>query len=213
MNRIFLAGLLGGIAMFLWQHLAYTTLPLRLTTGFCTLPNEPAVLDVMQKNIAENSGIYVFPALRLDPYLSDKKRDATKNFAEAMARYPSGLLIYNAAGSRVAELSRWLWVEFLIETAQAFLAVFLLSQTRLTTLAGRLTFVLLVGLMATFGSHVSDWNWYGFTWKYTLATIFIQLVGFLCVGLVATFILRKQTFGEPSTPSFFARIRRAILGG
>lgn len=213
MNRIFLAGLLGGIAMFLWQHLAYTTLPLNFTTGFCTLPNETAVLDVMQKNIAENSGIYVFPARRLEAYVSHKKPEATNNFAEAMARYPSGLLIYNAAGSRVAEKSRWLWVEFLNELAQAVLAVFLLSRTRLTTLGGRLTFVLLAGLMAAIGSNVSYWNWYGFTWQYTLATIFIQLVGFLCVGLVATFVLRKQTFGVPSTQSFLPGVRRAILGG
>ena len=49
--------------------------------------------------------------------------------------------------------------------------------------------------MAAIGSNVSYWNWYGFTWQYTLATIFIQLVGFLCVGLVAAFVLKKQTFG------------------
>lgn len=213
MNRIFLAGLLGGVAMFIWQHLAYTTLPLSFTTGFCTLPNETAVLDVMQKNIAENSGIYVFPARRLDAYVSDKQSEATNNFAEAMARYPSGLLIYSAAGSRVPERSRWLWVEFLTELAQAILAVFLLSRTRLTTLGGRLAFVLLVGIMAAIGSNVSYWNWYGFTSRYTLATIFIQLVGFLCVGLVAIFVLRKQTFGVTSTRSFLPGIRRAILGG
>ena len=213
MNRIFLAGLLGGIAMFLWQHFAYTALPLSFTTGFHKLPNETTVLDVMQKNIAENSGIYLFPKRRLEPNPSDKKAEATNNYAEAMARYPSGLLIYNAAGSRVAKRSRWLWVEFLTELAQAVLAVFLLSRTRLTTLGARLTFVLLVGMMAATGSNVSYWNWYGFTWEYTLATIFIQLVGFLCVGLVATFVLRKQTFGVPSTGSFLPGIRRAILGG
>jgi hypothetical protein len=103
MNRIFLAGLLGGIAMFLWEHLAYTTLPRSFTTDFRTLPNETAVLDVMQKNIAENSGIYLFPGKWRESNPSDKKAEATHNFAEAMARYPSGLLIYNAAGSRVAE--------------------------------------------------------------------------------------------------------------
>jgi hypothetical protein len=86
-----------------------------------------------------------------------------------MARYPSGLLIYNAAGSRVAKRSRWLWVEFLTELAQAVLAVFLLSRTRLTTLGARLTFVLLVGMMVAIGSNISYWNWYGFTWEYTLA--------------------------------------------
>jgi hypothetical protein len=206
MNRIFLAGLLGGIAMFSWEHFAYTTLPLSFTTGFLRLPNETVVLDVMQKNIAENSGIYSFPGHRGEPDAS-----GTKSFAEAMARYPSGLLVYNAAGSRVAERSLWLWVEFLTELVQAVLAAFLLSRTRLRTIPARLTFVLLVGIMAAIGSNISNWNWFGFTWRYTLATMFIQLVGFLCVGVVATIILRKQSFGVASKRPFLQKIGRAIL--
>jgi len=47
MNRIFLAGLLGGIAMFIWTYLAYTALPLG-GIGLRRLPNESAVLEANQ---------------------------------------------------------------------------------------------------------------------------------------------------------------------
>ena len=210
MNRIFLAGLLGGIAMFIWEHIAYTALPLG-STGIRKLPNEIAVLDALQKNIAENSGIYLFPGW-WESNPTDKKSEATNNFAEKMARYPSGILMYNAAGSRSVTMSRWLLVEFLTELAQAILAVFLLSWTRLTTFIARVTFVLLVGVMAAIATNVGYWNWYGFPWDYTLASMFIQVVGFLCVGLVAAFILKKQTFGVASARRFWPGMLRAIFG-
>jgi len=136
MHRIFLAGLLGGIAMFIWVYISWTVLPLG-SIGLRKLPNETAVLDALQKNIAENSGIYLFPGLWLEPNPPDKKAEARNNFAQKMARYPSGILMYNAAGSRSIAKSRWLLVDFLTELAQAILAVFLLSRTRLTTFGAR----------------------------------------------------------------------------
>ena len=205
MNRIFLAGLLGGIAMFIWVYISWTVLPLG-SIGLRRLPNETAVLDPLQKNIAENSGIYLFPWVWLEPDTSDK------DFVEKMARYPSGILIYNAAGSRSSVMSHWLLVDFLTELAQGLLAVFLLSRTRLTTFIARLTFVLLVGVLAAIATNVGYWNWYGFPWDYTLASMLIQVVGFLCVGLVAAFILKKQTFGVASARRFLPGMLRAILG-
>jgi len=205
MNRIFLAGLLGGIAMFIWVYISWTVLPLG-SIGLRRLPNETAVLDPLQKNIAENSGIYLFPWVWLEPDTPDK------DFVEKMSRYPSGILIYNAAGSRSIVMSHWLLVDFLTELAQALLAVFLLSRTRLTTFGARLTFVLLVGVLAAIATNVGYWNWYGFPWNYTLALIFTQVVGFLWIGLVAAFVLRKQTFGVASARRFWPGILRAILG-
>jgi hypothetical protein len=204
MNRILLAGLLGGIAMFIWTHLSYTVLPLG-NAGLRRLPNEAAVLEALQNNIAENSGIYLFPATWLGPNPPDKKAGATNDFAESLARYPSGVLMYNAAGARPADLSRWLSVEFLTELAEAVFAVFLLSRTRLTTFSARVRFVLLIGVVAAIATNISYWNWYGFPWSYTLAYMFNQLVGFLCVGLVAALVLKKQTFGAGPA-------RRSLLG-
>jgi hypothetical protein len=130
-----------------------------------------------------------------------------------VARYPSGILMYNAAGSRPIVISHSLLVDFLTDLAQALLAVFLLSLTRLTTFGARLTFVLLVGMLAAIATNVGYWNWYGFPWSYTLALIFTQVVGFLWIGLVAAFVMKKQTFGVPSARGFLPRLWRAILGG
>ena len=74
MSRIFLAGLLGGIGMFFWTFAAYTLLPLG-NIGIRSLPDEAAVLRVLQHSIAEHSGAYLFPGFRQSSNPSDKKAE------------------------------------------------------------------------------------------------------------------------------------------
>ena len=57
--------------------------------------------------------------------------------------------------------------------------VILLSQTRLTTFASRLGFVLVMGILATIATNVSYWNWYGFPATYTAAYMTTGVVGFI----------------------------------
>lgn len=212
MTRVFLAGVLGGIGMFTWTHLSYTVLPFG-ETGLREIPNETAVLNVLQNNIGEKSGLYIFPGPGLGSKRTDEqKAKAADQLAESVARYPSGMLMYNAAGARPIELFRWLSVEFVTELIESIFAVLLLSQTRLTTFAGRTAFVLAIGFLVAIGANVPNWTWYGFSASYTLANMLIQVVGFLCVGLVAALVLRKQTLPATSWPRFLPGISRAISG-
>ena len=195
MTRIFLAGLLGGIAMFIWSSIAHMVLPLG-ETGLSEIPNEQTILDAMQHNIAEKSGLYIFPGFGLGPNPTrEQKNEAMKHMADNFARRPSGILMYNAAGSRPIDMVRWLGVEFLTEVAEALLAVYLLSKTRLTNFGTRVGFMIVAGILAAIATNISYWNWYGFPTSYTLSYVSTQVVGFFCAGLVAAFVLRKQTFG------------------
>ena len=193
MKRVYLAGLLGGIAMFIWTSIAHMALPLG-EAGIREIPNEKAVLTAMQSNIAEKSGLYFFPGFGLGPNATkEAQHEAMKNMDERLAKNPSGLLMYHAAGSRPFVMGRYLAVEFVTELLEAFIAVYLLSLTGLTTFAGRLGFVVLAGVLAAIATNVSYWNWYGFPGVYTLSYMFIQLVGFLCIGLVAGFLMKPKT--------------------
>ena len=60
--RIFLAGVLGGIAMFVWTSIAHMALPLG-EAGINEIPNESAVLGAMQSSIGDKTGLYIFPGL------------------------------------------------------------------------------------------------------------------------------------------------------
>lgn len=194
MKRIFLAGLLGGIAMFIWTSLAHMVLPLG-EAGIGEIPNEAAVLDAMEKNIGQQSSLYIFPGFGLGPDAThEQKSEAMKHMGENLARHPSGILMYHPAGTRPLVMGRYLSIEFLTEFIEVLLALLLLSKTRLTTFGGRVGFIFGAGLLAAIATNISYWNWYGFPAVYTAAYVVTQLVGFLCAGLVAGLVLKKHQF-------------------
>ena len=192
-TRIILAGVLGGIAMFIWTSIAHMALPLG-QAGVRELPNEPAVLAALQTSLGDQSGLYLFPGLGVgDNPTREQMNEGMRHMNEKLANNPSGLLMYHARGSRLISMPKLLTVEFATELLAALLAVFLLAQTHIASFGGRVGFIFVVGILAAIATNVSYWNWYGFPSTYTAAYMVIQIIGFLCVGLVAALVLGKST--------------------
>ena len=187
--KILLTGILGGIVMFIWTSIAHMALPLG-EAGIKEIPNEQAVLGAMQSNIGEKSGFYFFPGPGLSPNAtSQERREAMKQEAEKMASGPSGILIYHFA--RPFAFGKSLGIEFVTEVIESILVVSLLAQTSIRGFGGRVGFVFVAGILVAITTNISYWNWYGFPTVYTASYMFIQLIGFLCVGIVAGLILKK----------------------
>jgi hypothetical protein len=182
--KILLAGVLGGIVMFIWTSIAHIALPLG-EPGIREIPNESAVLNEMQNNMGQQTGLYIFPGPGVGKNATrQEKNEAMKHVGEKMAANPSGILMYHAPG-RPFTLGKCLGVEFGKELLEAILVVFLLAQTRIVSFAGRVGFVLVAGILVAISTNVSYWNWYGFPGIYTAGYMLIQIVGFLLVGIVA----------------------------
>jgi len=98
--------------------------------------------------------------------------------------------MYNAA--RPFTFARYLGIEFATELIEAILVVFLLAQTNITSFGGKVGFVLTAGTLAALATNVSYWNSYGFPANYTAAYMFIQIVQFFLVGVIAGLILRPK---------------------
>ena len=99
--KILLAGILGGIVMFIWTSIAHMALPLG-EAGIREIPNEAAVLSEMQSNIGEQTGLYIFPGPGVGKNATrQEKNEAMKHVAEKMATNPSGILMYHGPGSSV----------------------------------------------------------------------------------------------------------------
>ena len=201
-TRIFIAGILGGIAMFIWTSIAHIALPLA-EAGVHEIPNERDSLAPLQQNIGDQSGLYLFPGLGVGPNPTrEERKEAMRHMAEKYASSPSGLLVYHPPG-RPLTFGKLLAIEFATELLEAILAVWLLAQTRLVTFGSRVGFIFVVGIIAAIATNISYWNWYGFPGVYTASYMFIQGVGFLCVGLVAAFLLRKTSV--EATPRTWAQ--------
>jgi hypothetical protein len=182
-KRVILAGVLGAVAMFFWTFLAHMVLPLG-EAGVKQIDNEQALLDTM-KSTMTIPGIYLFP--NMAPGMDQAQ------YQQKTATGPSGMLIYFPR--RDFSFGKALVLEFGTELLQALLAAYLLSLTNIGTLAGRLGFYALVGLVAAVATNVSYWNWYGFPTTYTSAYMFTGWAGYLCAGLAASAVkLRGRAY-------------------
>ena len=188
-TRGFLAGILGGIAMFIWSFVAHDLLPLG-EIGMRQFNDEDRVLDTLKTDLGDAAGIYHFPGHMAGPNATRQERaEAIKRAMEKAASGPSGILIYHS--SRQFSFGKLLGVEFATELLEAILAVFLLTQTRIQSFGGRVGFVVVVGILAAITTNIPYWNWYGFPSNYTAAYMFTEIVGFLFVGIVAALLLPK----------------------
>jgi len=179
-KRTLLAGLLGGVAMYLWASLAHVVLPLG-RSGISEIPNEPGLLNSMHSTLGESPGLYMFPGLGA----ADMQQ-----YEQKLAANPSGLLIYHPPGAKGMTAVQ-LATEFLTELLEALLMVWLMARARLQSFASRLGFAAVIGILASITTNISYWNWYGFPTAYTAPYMTIEIVGFVLAGLVAARMLGR----------------------
>ena len=191
MKRILLAGLLGGIAMFIWSSIAHMALPLG-QAGIKEIPNEQAVLSAMQAGLGQTSGLYMFPGMGVGPDASAQQRNAAmQQYGQKLAANPSGLLIYHPPGMP-ALTARQLATEFLTEFAEALLLAILLSQIAASSFGSRMGLVFVIALVGAITTNVPYWNWYGFPLSYTFPYACTQIIGYLIAGIVAASLLKAN---------------------
>jgi hypothetical protein len=183
-RRILLAGLLGGIAMFVWTSLAHMVLPLG-EAGVQEIPDDRELLAAMHAKLGEASGFYMFPGFGLPADASRAQKNAAMSeYGQKLAAQPSGLLIYHPPGAKALTAGQLL-TELGTEILEALLIAWLMSKARFEGYLARVGFALVCGLLAALATNVSYWNWYGFPVSYTLAYMTTQMVGLLVAGLVA----------------------------
>jgi hypothetical protein len=182
--RILVAGILGGIAMFVWTSIAHVALPLG-QIGFSTMANEGPTLSAISAATGSKRGLYLFPSVDMNA------KNAEAFEAAKLKTEPSGILVYQPPGAP-GMTPKTLIHEFLTELVEALIAAALLAQTAIGAYLGRVGFVTLTGIVAALATNVSYWNWYGFPMSYTLANMGIEIVGFLVAGLAIAAWLRPH---------------------
>ena len=188
-KRVILAGLLGGLAIFVWGSLTHLALGIG-EIGIKGIPNEDAVLSAMHTAIPE-PGFYIFPSMGLGPNATREQRAAAMpEIEKRIVAGPSGILIFHPSNGVTLAPAR-LGVEFALNVAEALLAAILLAWAGgVTGYASRVGFVTVVGVVASLSTNVQYWNWYGFPSDYTGAYILNQIAAFFAAGLVIAAIVK-----------------------
>jgi len=182
-KRVILAGVLGGLAMFLWSSIAHMVLPLG-RAGISEIPNEQTLLGSMHSALGTSPGLYFFPGMGSDPDM--------QHYEQKLAASPSGILIYHPPGGKALTPGQ-LATEFLTELSEALLLAWLIAQTRFESFIAKASFSAVAGLLAVLPTNMSYWNWYGFPSSYTFVYMFVEFMGFIVAGLVASSLLRPMT--------------------
>ncbi len=173
--RVFIAGLLGAIAMFIWSSVLHVATPLA-ETGIQQIPNETPVIAAMQASLGEKDGLFFFPWVDMnDP-------DAMAKSAAAIKANPSGLLIYHAPGKGLIDMAAPMAEEFLKQLVIALIAAWLVSVAAIATFARRVVFITAIGVTMALSTNGSYFIWYGFPLSYTLSYMLIEVTEMLVAG-------------------------------
>jgi hypothetical protein len=192
MKRILTAGLLAGLALFVWEFIAHEFLPLG-EAGFQALPNEAATLALMKGAIPQ-AGLYLFPAPEVTPGMTTaQKHDAMEKSIERSVTGPKGLMIFHPNGAPFS-MPKSLGTQLGADIVAMWIAAHILSG--ITYAAGfgrRVILTVLMGFLPVLRTEIPYWNWYNYPAAYTLAQVTIHIAGFMLGGL----ILAKMVRGVP----------------
>ena len=186
--RIVIAGILGGIAMFIWASAAHMATPLA-TAGLSPLPGGDTTVAHLHQQLGDKTALYFFP------YATGKDAKSMADQSAKMASGPSGLLAYQ--GPSQGAFPRQMAVELGLEIIELILVGVLIVGA--AGFGGRMRLALAIGAVAAITTNLSYWNWYGFDASYTLANGFTELVKYLVAGAVVAWWLGR---GERTARAF-----------
>ena len=190
--RVLIAGIAGGIAIFLWGFIAHMLLPLG-QAGIRALPFEDKVLPAISASVKE-SGLYLFPWPESSPGNPlPMSQQAQQTAGEMYKTAPHGLLLFHPPGGAMLTGGQ-LATEFATNCVTALIAAALVAWLvgSLNSFASRVLFVATIGLTAAVAVNVPIWNWYQFPSAFILAEMLEHVVGFAAAGLVIAALIKPS---------------------
>ena len=180
MARVLLAGIVGGIVIFIWGFVSHTMLPIG-KMGLKDLANADSLVSTLKSSLNE-PGVYMYPG---------GEKAAAENPEALNEKYkagPRGIIVYDPHPSEQGMMSPFqLAVEFGSNVLAALLAAMIVSVIAAATI----TRIFVVGMMGLFSwlSHaVSYWNWYRFPSDYIVADLVMEIVGWTAAGVFIALI-------------------------
>jgi hypothetical protein len=193
-ERIVLAGILAGLAVFICGALSHTVLGLG-SIAVKTLPNDEAVLSTLQQNIKE-PGFYLYPGgIQAAENAPEEERETLmKQYEQKYRTQAHGVLVYSPATGEYFNFPKLMSVELASNILGALIAAWLLSFafTALSRM-GRILFVASLGLFASLAIDVSYWNWYDFPTAYLCASLLDNVIAWTFGGVVLAFVMKPKT--------------------
>ena len=185
--RVLVAGLIGGIVMFVWGVAAHMVLGLG-EVGIRQPANENVVLSSLHEGLGNQPGIYMLPSL--DPSkVSDKA--VVNAYSAKAATSPYAFVVYLPQGDDMMQMGPQIGRQWASDTLAALALAFVLGLTALS-FRRRVALAAAVAVFAWLSTMLPYWNWYRFPLDFTLAALLEQLVGWLLAGAAMAWWLGRS---------------------
>ncbi|MDQ3023769.1 MAG: hypothetical protein M3R04_05200 [bacterium] len=196
-GKVLLAGLLGGIVLYVWGGLVWTVLPavgldLHPVTPLAGPEEAVTALDQLKVDEGVYYGAFIKPGSPEGEEMDMAHIDETKPAIAFMVWRPQGI--------NPAAMTPMFIGGFLLAFLQALLAAFLLNIAAPVIrngYGGRVLFVVWLGIFASLVVHAMYANWMMFPMGYTLGMIADTVISWLLVGLLLATLIRPATSQTP----------------
>jgi hypothetical protein len=187
-NKVILAGIAGGAALFVWGVVAWMLLPIH-RTSMRTLPDEQRVVDALVGS-GTSRGLYVVPAYPQASAGGAVDTGAEEEWQRKASQGPLAVVVFEPAGHPPSRLFRRMIEGLLVCVVAAMFSAWALSRVRVGTYAGRAAFALGFGLVAWMLGPATEWIWLHYPTDYVLAALVDDLCGWAIVGAVQAGIVK-----------------------
>ncbi|MEZ5465176.1 MAG: hypothetical protein R3F22_08155 [Lysobacteraceae bacterium] len=191
--RILIAGILGGVAMFVWGAIAHTLLPLG-SMGMVTGGPSAATLSALSQDATAGAGIYMLPSPS-DATIGDEA--AMNAFIEANKDSAYAFVVYQPDGNPgLSAMGPNLLTQFVSDTLAALVLALVLAASAFGMFK-RVMIAAGFALFAWLTISVPYWNWYLFPLDFTFGGLVTQVIGWMGAGeAMAWWLGRKERWSR-----------------
>ena len=175
--RVLVAGLIGGIVMFIWGVAAHMALGLG-SVGIGQPVNETAALSGLQEGLGDRPGVYLLPSL--DPKQTSDAA-VVRAYSIKAVRSPYAWVVYQPRGTDMMQMGPQIGRQWASDTLASLALAFVMGLA-LVGFRRRLAIAAAAAVFAWLSSMLPYWNWYRFPLDFTLAALAEQLIGWLLAG-------------------------------
>lgn len=185
--RVLIAGILGGIVMFIWGAIAHMALGLG-NVGIHQPINEDAVLSSLRPGLGQEAGIYILPTF--DPAkMSDKAAIAA--YSQKATTSPYAWIVYMPQGEDGMQMTPNLIKQWVSDTLAAIALAFVMGLAAFS-FSKRIGIAVVASVFAWLSLMVPYWNWYRFPLNFTVATLIEEVIGWILAGAVMAWWLGRR---------------------
>lgn len=184
--RILIAGIIGGLVMFLWGAVAHMALPIG-EMGMKVPEGQASALAALAPT-TQGAGVYMYPSMPPEDWGDEARMQA---FAESAKGQPYAFVVFQPGGNPVnLSMGPALGKQYASDTAGALILAWVLSLV-----AGGFSRRTLVGaaagVFAWLAISVPYWNWYMFPGDFTFGTLLEQVIGWTLASAASAWWLGR----------------------